>query len=117
MKIFKGNIDEEVKQTLSAFDGIGQASPKPYFFTRLSAKMQDSPLVNAGILLSNSLWIKVIVSVVIFLILVNAYTVSTVKKADTASLQPPSLNELQAFIGEYYPQTPTVYNLDTVISK
>ena len=117
MKTLNDHINEEVKQTMEALDGIHKASPRPFFFTRLNAKIQNGSLANAGILFSNSTWIKIVVSVVIFLILVNVYTVSTVKKADTASLQPPTLNELQAFIGEYYPQTPTVYNLDTVISK
>ena len=117
MKTVKDHIEEEVRMTMEAFDGIQKASPRPYFFTRLNARIQNSSLVNVGVMLSNSMWIKIVVSVVIFLILVNAYTVSTVKKADTASLQPPTLNELQAFIGEYYPQTPAVYNLDTVISK
>ena len=117
MKTVNEHIDAEVRQTMESLEGIHKASPKPFFYTRLNARLQNSSLVNVGVMLSNSLWIKIIVSVVVFLILVNAYTVSTVKKTDTASLQPPTLNELQAFIGEYYPQTPTVYNLDTVISK
>lgn len=117
MKSVKNHIDEEVRQTMESLNGVQKASPRPYFYTRLNARIQNSSLANVGVMLSNAFWIKIVVSVVIFLILVNAYTVTTVKKADTASLQPPSLNELQTFIGEYYPQTPTVYNLDTVISK
>ena len=34
------NIDKEVEQTLSSLDGIVPADPGPYFYTRLSARLQ-----------------------------------------------------------------------------
>ena len=113
MKKVNEHIDREVEKTLSSLDNISQASPKPYFYTRLHTRIEATYGRPEHSFISSSLWIRVVLSVVVFLILVNAYTVSTVQKPD-ASLKLPSVDELQAFIGDYYPQTPTVYNLDDV---
>lgn len=117
MKKVNEHIDPVVKKTLEAFDGIEKASPKPYFYSRLSARMQPAKGLRESLSQLKPVWIKVIVSIVAFLILINAYTVSTVQKPNTASLQSVSTDALQAFIGDYYPQAPTVYNLDETINQ
>jgi len=34
------NINNKIKDALNSLDGMGQASAKPFFFTRLEARMQ-----------------------------------------------------------------------------
>jgi hypothetical protein len=34
------NIEQKVDETLKAFDGINQAEPKPFYYTRLKARME-----------------------------------------------------------------------------
>ena len=111
MKKVNEHIEKEVARTLTAFDDIQKASPRPFFYARLNARLQATYYVPENSFISSSLWIRVVISVVVFLIIVNAYTVSTVKKPDS-SLALPATNELQSFIGDYYPQTPTVYTVD-----
>ncbi len=117
MKKVSEHIDQEIRQTLAALDGIRKTSPKPYFYSRLQARMQAGNPVKEVILSINPVWIKVIVSIVAFLILVNVYTVSTVQKPGTLSIQKASTDEIQTLIVDYYPQNPSVYNLDAVINQ
>ncbi len=112
MKRVNLNIDHEVKATLSSLDNIKRATPKPFLYTRIQARLQKTlhqPVIS---FIPGSSLIRVIVSIVIFLIILNAYTVSTVQKTDTPTVQAASVDDLQNFIGDYYQQTPTVYTLD-----
>lgn len=43
------NIDEEINKTLSSLDGTSDVNVEPYFYTRLSAKMESNESQTATI--------------------------------------------------------------------
>ncbi|MEQ9219498.1 MAG: hypothetical protein RLO17_15710 [Cyclobacteriaceae bacterium] len=52
------NIEEEIRKTMESLDSVQRADPGPYFYTRLSVRMDTRPMplrwywkVAAGILL------------------------------------------------------------------
>jgi len=69
MRMNKGkiNLEEEVAKTLSSFEGISKAEPKPFFYTRLKAKMesQDKTVVS----------LKWSMAAIALLLVINAFSV------------------------------------------
>ena len=111
MKKVNENIDREIKQTLAAFEGIKKASPKPYFYSRIIARRERLALVHDLSREVSSVLVRVTVSALFILFFISLYSVVTVQKKDTIA-KGTTPTELESFIEDYYPQTPTVYNLD-----
>lgn len=78
-------IQNEVELTLISLDGVQRAKPSPFFYTRLMAKMESSPL---------SLWSRamaflsqpaVSLSLLFFFLLLNGYLVfSSLQESEDA---------------------------------
>jgi hypothetical protein len=112
MKKVNLNIDQEISQTLAAFEGITKASPKPYFYSRIIARRERLAHVDVPSREVSPALIRVTVSALFILFFISLYSVVTVQKKDTVSTQTATSTELESFIEDYYPQTPTVYNID-----
>jgi hypothetical protein len=117
MKKVSQNIDKEIRQTLAAFDGITKASPKPFFYSRIIARRERLVQAAEPSRDVSPVLVRVTVSALFILFFVSLYSVVTVQKKDTISTQATTPTELESFIEDYYPQTPTVYNLDEKINK
>lgn len=109
MKKHIKHIDEEVEKTLQAFEGMEKAKPRPFLYTRIQARLEREAeqKVRAGILSPG--FQRLAILVVMLIVVFNIYTAARVfiypGAADT------SLTNEQLFVEEYYPSTPTLYNI------
>ena len=91
------NIDEKINETLNSLEGISRAEPKPFFYTRLKAKME------AQLQTSNSAMVRrlkpaLLIPMLACSLLLSVASVYTVLNYDT---QDSSLSGRDAFIQEY----------------
>jgi hypothetical protein len=109
----KSDMENRLESALNSLDGIRRASPAPYFFTRLKAKMTREERDWGGIvgIISRPLYALAIVGIVIF---INSWIVFR----DTGDTLPSTAfingtantNELPE---EYNVAVTTFYNYDT----
>lgn len=109
MKKIDKHIEEQVEKTLQAFDGIKRASPKPFLLTRLQARHESKSrkTLEPGVL--SPAYQRLAVIMILLVIVFNIYTATRffISPATTETL---STSE-QLFVEEYYPSTPTIYNI------
>ena len=102
------HIDQVVEAALNSLDGMTQASPEPYFQTRLTARMeriQRGPWMVAFDLLSRP---SVAMGFAISLLLINGYFLfSAVADASESVEEPP-----MAVVSEYGAQPVLFYELN-----
>ncbi len=108
MKKIDKHIEEQVEKTLQAFDQIERARPKPFLYTRLQARLENKarPTLEMGVL--SPVYQRLAVIMILLVIVFNIYTVTRFfinPATDTLS------NSEQLFVEEYYPSTPTLYNI------
>jgi hypothetical protein len=90
------NIENKIEETLKAFEGINQAEPKPFFYTRLKARMERE-LVETKTVLG---WTFKPIYVYVSLTLVLTINIFTIITFINKSSQPP--NDSQVY-GLYDP--------------
>jgi hypothetical protein len=117
MKTVNENIIREVNRTLESLGGIRKASPKPYFYSRIIARREKLAPLAQTVQEASPALIRVTVSAMFILFFISLYSVITVQKNEAAPAPPAPTGEVQNFIEDYYPQTPTVYNLDEKINQ
>ena len=116
MKKDQNDIKDRIEKTLSAFDDVKKASPKPFFYSRLKARMENRESSNQMVAVLRPSMIRVMAAVVAFLLVINAFTVMQfMGSSEVASASGDEIS--QAFIEEYYPVTPTVYNLEITLNE
>lgn len=111
----KRHIDKEVEKTLQAFDGMGKARPKPFLYTRLQARIEREAgrTIRVGSL--SPAFQRFAIIMVALIVAFNIFTVTRFfiypGSADTG------LNNEQLFVEEYYPSTPTLYNISQMTTN
>jgi hypothetical protein len=103
------HIDEEVEKTLQAFDGVEKAKPRPFLYTRIQARLERKAerKARAGVL--SPAFQRFAIIVVMLIVAFNIYTAARVFIYPDAT--DTSLTNEQLFVEEYYPSTPTLYNI------
>ncbi len=86
------NIETKIDQTINALEGIKAAEPKPYFYTRLHARMERELLTPKTVLGWQFKPIYALSAVAIVLI-INIFTFINLQKIETNSQQQYSLYE------------------------
>ncbi|MFN8357056.1 MAG: hypothetical protein U0Y10_21560 [Spirosomataceae bacterium] len=91
------NIEYEIDQTLQSLDGIKRAEPRPFFYTRLNARMEQR-LITAP----KRSWLlrpSVVFSALAVVILLNVVTIltATKSKAYSQTNQDPTENFAEAY--------------------
>ena len=106
MKKDSTNIENEIKKTLQSLDGMEKVRAKPFFYTRLEAKMQkkDSFIPNRSFYQQ---W-KPVWSIVMLLLVIslNLYTFIATWKVKKKQNQ-----EINTIL-DYQPSTNTIYDLN-----
>ncbi len=115
MKKFDKNMESEIGKTLSAFDDIKKATPRPFFYTRVMAKREKYASAQEREQIS-PVMIRITISALFLLFFISLYSVITVQSKDSDNPKTTASSELESFIEDYYPQTPTVYNFDEKIN-
>jgi len=108
-------IENEVEKTLEAFEGVERAKPKPFLFTRLQARLEEKRkgVVKAGFL--SPAFKRITVALIILVVAFNIYTATRfiINPTATDTLS----NSEQLFVEEYYPSTPTLYNISQMTTN
>ena len=92
------NIEEEVSKTLNSLEGISEVSVRPYFYTRLSAKMTRNEVAHA------SIWNWSFVAMVL-IVLVNVVSLMTISN-DTDD----TVDVIDLMASEYSLKNEDIYN-------
>ena len=94
------NIDKKIEETLAALDGISPAEPRPFFYGRLQARMEDwQPSMGLKILRP-----AIIMPVAFLVVLLSAVSIYTVTNQEN------SLSAKERFVQEYsLNETITIY--------
>ena len=104
----KQDIDKMIEETLNSLDGMQRAEPRPFFFTRLQQKLQNS---------NKSLWDElerfiarpaVALIGVALLIILNISLIITKEESSV----PVNEQEEQAFAEEYSLNATTIYDFE-----
>lgn len=74
------NFNKKTEETISSLDGIERASPAPFFFTRLEARMQSEKGIWGGI---SSFLSKPVIAFtcILLVIMINAAVILTSQKS------------------------------------
>ncbi|MDP5122142.1 MAG: hypothetical protein NWQ46_11145 [Spirosomaceae bacterium] len=90
------NIDKKIEETLNSLDGMNRAEPRPFFYTRLKARMENEASVSTYAV--RKLKPALLVPMLACSLLLSVASVYTVLSYDT---QDASLSSRDAFIQEY----------------
>ncbi len=108
-------IEEQVEKTLQAFDGIERAKPKPFLYTRLQARLENKAAGSVGISFLSPAFQRLTVIMVMLIVAFNIYT------ATRFFFNPGTSDMIQSneqlFMEEYYPSTPTLYNISQLTAN
>lgn len=73
------NINNEITKTLNSLEGINQAEPKAFFYTRLHARMEKE-LLEPKVVLGFRFKPIYAYSTLAFILLLNIFTILTISK-------------------------------------
>ncbi|UII23106.1 hypothetical protein [Fulvivirga ligni] len=104
----KTRIEKEVDSTMSSMDNLERATVKPFFYTRLQARMNKEReyVTSAG-------W-KWSMAAVILLLVMNAFTLLQVDSTDSAE---GNSDEVELLSQEYSVSTFDIYEEDIMIEN
>lgn len=115
MKNSNNHIEERIKETLSSLDHLKKASPGPFFYARLKARMEQVEEESDRAFLLVPVYQRIAVAVLIILVIANIFTALQFLGNGDNSTQPATVEE--AFMEQYYPSSTTVYNIEQDITQ
>ena len=89
------NIENKIEETLKAFEGITQADPQAFFYTRLHARMERE-LLQTKTVLGFQLKPIYAYSVIMALVIINVFAISNFKNHQNNPSQEDSYSLYQA---------------------
>jgi hypothetical protein len=90
------NIDKKIEETLNSLDGMNRAEPRPFFYTRLEARMENEASISTYAV--RKLKPALLIPMLACSLLLSVASVYTVLSYDS---QDSSLSSKDAFIQEY----------------
>jgi len=115
MKTTHSNIEEEVRKTLECLDGLTSAAPRPFFYTRLMARMESSKPVTEKVLIMRPAYQRIALGVAALLLVFNIFTASLIFGSSSQTTSEVSTE--QTFFDEYYPTLTTIDNLEQRLNQ
>jgi len=116
MKTTKTHIEEEVKKTLSSLDGMSVASPRPFFYTRLRARMERLEPAAEKVLGLKPAYQRVTVGAVVLLLVFNIFTATLILGSDS-QITTTDVSTEQSYFDQYYPSLTTIDNLEQNLNQ
>jgi hypothetical protein len=113
MKTTRNNIEEEVKRTLASLDNVQPASPRPFLYTRIEARMENMKKKPVSVLELKPIYQRLSVAVLVVLVVFNVITASFYlgSSASTGSTAT-ELSEEEVYFEQYYTSVTTIDNLE-----
>jgi len=115
MKTTNSHIEEEVNKTLASLDGLTGASPRPFFYTRLMAKMESSELKTEKVFKLRPTYQRIVMGVAAVLLIFNLFTATLILGSGSKTTSESSTE--QSFFDEYYPTLTTIDNLEENLNQ
>ena len=115
MKTDKNHIEDEVRKTMLSLDGMAQAGPRPFFYSRLTARMERNAESSSISLELAPVYRRVIMGVLAFLITANVITVTLMMGEKTISET--TVTQESEFFDQYYMPVTTIDNLETQLTQ
>ncbi len=100
MKKVKKDIEKEIQQTISVLDQMEKAAPKPFFYTRLQAKLESQTVAPKQKIALSPVLVRAFVTIVVFLTIINIFALTRLSNTATST----TTTESQTFIQDYYPE-------------
>lgn len=103
------HIENKIEDTLSSIDNVKRVSPRPFFYSRLKARLERERegITNTEVFISPVLQ-PVLLTLLFLVFAVNIYTFG--RMLDIPAEDATVSNE-EALIEEYYPSTPTLFDI------
>jgi len=108
----KNELERKVQETLESLDGIHRAEPKPFFYTRLTARLQkDVPSVweSIGALISKP---AVAIATLCIILALNAFILF--RNDDDSSTLPMSSNDALVSDNEYVMASSSSFDYENI---
>ena len=108
----KNELERKVQETLESLDGISRAEPKPFFYTRLTARLQkDVPSVweSIGALISKP---AVAIATLCIILALNAFILF--RNDDDSSTLPMSSNDALVSDNEYVMASSSSFDYENI---
>ncbi|MDZ7606161.1 MAG: hypothetical protein U5K79_11375 [Cyclobacteriaceae bacterium] len=115
MKTTNSHIEEEVRKTMTSLDGLTSASPRPFFYTRLKARMESSEPSTEKVFAWKPAYQRVTIGVVVILLVFNIFTATLI--LGSGSQVSTETNTEQTFFDQYYPSLTTIDNLEQSLNQ
>lgn len=115
MKTTNSHIEEEVRKTLESLDGMTGASPRPFFYTRLMAKMEASSPRTEKTFRLRPAYQRIALGVAAVLLIFNLFTATLILGSNSQTTTESSAE--QSFFDEYYPTLTTIDNLEQNLNQ
>ncbi|MCK5104539.1 MAG: hypothetical protein KAR17_17060 [Cyclobacteriaceae bacterium] len=109
------NIEEDIRKTLSSLDNIERASPKPFLYTRLMARLEASP---SKVIYQYNLkpaFTRVAMAALVILVAFNFVTATLLIGTNSDSLLETNIEE--TFLDQYYPSMTTIDNIEQNLTE
>ena len=110
---YKPNIEKKIEETLSSLDGMHRASPRPFFFNRLQARLKENirnRWENIGFFLSRP---AVAIAAAFFIIALNLALVLR----DSEPALPIADQDEQTLSDEYTLTVNTIYDYENGLTN
>ena len=115
MKTTNSNIDDEVRRTLASLDGLTGAYPRPFFYTRLRARMDASEPSTEKVFTWKPAYQRVTLGVVVILLVFNIFTATLI--LGSGSQVTTETTTEQTFFDQYYPSLTTIDNIEQSLNQ
>ena len=115
MKKVEKHIENEVNRTLTSLDDIKKASPKPFLYTRIMARMENEKSNSLKGLEFKPVYQRVGMAVLVILLVFNVLTASLFIGVNSGVSSENSQEEI--YFDQYFPSLTTIDNLEQNINE
>jgi len=115
MKKDKSYIENEVSKTMASLDNIEKASPKPFLYTRIMARMEKEKTTTANAFVLKPVYQRVAMTVLVILLVFNVLTATLFIGVNSESSTENTQEEL--YFDQYYPTLTTIDNIEENINE
>lgn len=115
MKTMRKNVEEEVLKTLSSLDNIGKASPKPFLYTRVMARLEKSSSRDEKQVDLKPAFVRLAVAVLVVLVVFNFVTATLFIGTNTDVSTDTTIEA--SFMDQYYPTMTTIDNIEQTLTE
>ena len=110
MKTENKHIENEVKRTLESLDNIQKASPRPFLYTRIMARLEGTEMNKSVSRELKPVYQRIFVGALVLLAVINIFTASLFlgNNSDSGT----EISQEESYFEGYYPTLTTIDNLE-----